>query len=134
MVGRGGGWVSTSLKKQNKNNFPSPSSPSALNLSREGTKSRLIRFHFVVIFVFSSFHDSFLFPCLAYSPYSHPGSIYHIAISKVPSPFLAGKPLEHLCIVAARLHSGPHLRHLSSFVLTFYLPLPCVKPYLQCPL
>lgn len=123
--------MNTSLKK--KKQFPFPSSSSPLNLSREGTESRLIRFHFVVIFVFfSSFHDSFL--CLAYSPYSHPGTIYHIAISKVPSPFLAGKPLEHLCIVAARLHSGPHLRHLSSFVPTFYLPLPCVKPYLQCPL
>lgn len=90
----------------------------------------------MVIFVFFFLLLPWLFPflCLAYNLYSRPGTIYHIAISKVPSPFLAGKPLEHLCIVAARLHSGPHLWHLSSFVQTFYLPVPRVKSYLQCPL
>lgn len=76
----------------------------------------------MVIFLSPLFHDS-LFLCLAYSPYSHPWTIYHVAISTAPSPFLAGKPLEHLCIVAARLHSCLRWRHLSSFVLTFYLAL-----------
>lgn len=113
---------------------------SELSLSQWRTKSRLIRFHFVVIFVFPpsmTLFFSFVLPTVLTA---NPGTIYHVAISAElpPShpffPFLAGKPLEHLCITAARLHSGPSSRHLSSFVLTFYLPLPCVKPYLQCPL
>lgn len=80
----------------------------------------------VILFFPFFFHDSFL--CVAYSLYSHPSIIYHAAISTVPSPFLAGKPLEHLCIAAARLHSGTHSRHLSSFVLTFICPCPVWSP------
>lgn len=122
-----------------KNN--SSPSTSTLKLSGRGSKSRLSRFHFVVIFVFFFFvlvcfppSTSLFFICLAYSPKSQPSTIYHVAISVALSPFLAGKPLEHLCIMAARLHSCPRSQHLSSFVLTFYLPLPSVKSYLQCPI
>lgn len=130
---KGKGLVNASLKR--KNSSPSFSSSSwALNLSGEGTRSRLDSILWSSLFFSLLLPWLFPFVCLAYSLYSRPGTIYHVAISKVPSPFLAGKPLERLCIVAARLHSGPHLRHLSSFVLTFYLPVPRVKSYLQCPL
>lgn len=61
-----------------KKKKPMPSS-SALNLSKEGTKSRLIRFHFMVISVFSStpfFHDSFFFFVLP------------TVLTAIPGPFI----------------------------------------------
>lgn len=111
-----------------KNNFPSSST---LNLSGGALSPHALD---PVLWPFLlPFRYFFLFV----SPlvlYSHPGSIYHCAISRsASSPSLAGKPLEHRCIVAARLHSGPRLRHSSSSVLSFYLPLPGRRPRRPCP-
>lgn len=59
-------------------------------------------------------------------PPAIPGRFITVPSPKVPS---SPPPSERLCIVAARLHSGPRSRHPSSFVPSSSRALPSARPW-----